>query len=408
MRMDHGRTVARRNAGPFLAVGLMLLHAVGCSGSGPAPRGEAAAEPLTVRTATAVSIETAERLAAGGTVAADASAAVSSRIVAPVREVRVRAGDRVRAGQVLIALDDRDLAAQLETARAAVHVATQAAGAAAAEKEAAAADARLARSSHGRIVQLHERDSATAQERDEAEARLAGAQARLASAEAHIAEAAARLEAARAAVASAEVTHSFATIAAPFDGVVTERMVDPGAMAAPGTPLLTLDAGGRRKVRAEVDEGRIGFVRMGDRVRVEFEPERGSAAGPRVVEGQVTEIARAVRADQRTFSVDVSLPADVAPRTGTFARVHFSGPSRRALVVPEGAVRRSGQIASVFVVDGDIARLRLVQTGPLLADGVEILAGLEPGERVVLDPPAQLIDGRRVSAASAVAAEALP
>jgi multidrug efflux pump subunit AcrA (membrane-fusion protein) len=393
-------TRAERAAAVLCATAL-LLQAAACGGSERVDGPETPPEPVSVRTGTAASIDTSERIEAGGSVAADATAVVSSRIVAPVGEVRVRAGDRVSAGQVLVVLDDRDLAAHVASARATVQVVTQAAGAATAEKDAAAADARLARTWHDRIVQLHDRNSATTQERDDAEARLAGAQARLAGAEARIAEAAARLDAARAAVASAEATLSFATIRAPFDGTVTERMVDAGALAAPGTPLLTLDAGGRRKVRAQVDESRIAYVRMGARVRVELESDREAATDTRGVEGQVAEIARAVRADQRTFTVDVALPPTVTPRTGTFARVHFPGRPRRALVVPESAVRRSGQIASVFVVDGDVARLRLVQTGPVLADGVEILAGLDAGEVVVLDPPASLVDGRRVAATPA-------
>jgi multidrug efflux pump subunit AcrA (membrane-fusion protein) len=395
------RSVAGRAAAVVCAISLSLMHAPACSSPEPEGGEETPQAPVPVRTVAVASIETSERLEAGGTVAADASAVISSRIVAPVQDVRVRAGDRVSAGQVLAVLDGRDLAAQLESARAAVQVATQAAGAAEAEKDAAAADARLARTWHDRIAQLHDRNSATTQEHDEAQARLASAQARLAGTEARIAEAAARLGAARTAVASAEVTMSFATIRAPFDGVVTERMVDAGALASPGTPLLALDGGGRRKVRAQIDESRISYLRMGDRVRVEFEAGRDALADSLAVEGRVAEIARTARADERTFTVDVALPPGVTPRTGTFARVHFAGPPRRALVVPESALRRSGQIASVFVVQEGVARLRLVQSGPVLAGGVEILAGLEAGEDVVLDPPALLVDGRPVDATPA-------
>jgi hypothetical protein len=81
------------------------------------------------------------------------------------------------------------------------------------------------------------------------------------------------------------------------------------------------------------------------------------------VEGVVTEVARAIDADQRAFSVKAALPPTVTARTGTFARVVFSGASRRLLQVPATAVQRHGQVTSVFVVQAGVARLRLVQVG---------------------------------------------
>jgi multidrug efflux pump subunit AcrA (membrane-fusion protein) len=127
------RSVAGRAAAVVCAISLSLMHAPACSSPEPEGGEETPQAPVPVRTVAVASIETSERLEAGGTVAADASAVISSRIVAPVQDVRVRAGDRVSAGQVLAVLDGRDLAAQLESARAAVQVATQAAGAAEAE-----------------------------------------------------------------------------------------------------------------------------------------------------------------------------------------------------------------------------------------------------------------------------------
>ena len=173
-------------------------------------------------------------------------------------------------------------------------------------------------------------------------------------------------------------------------------MTDPGNLASPGVPLLRLDADGAPKVEVRVDEARAGFVSPGDRVEVLFGPE-----GPSPVEGVVTEVARAVVADERAFTVEVSLPKDQAVRTGTFARVRFRGPVRKALLVPADAIRRQGQIATVFVVENSTARLRLLQTGLATGGGVEVVAGLDPGELVVSDPPPSLVDGRHVSTRAA-------
>jgi hypothetical protein len=122
----------------------------------------------------------------------------------------------------------------------------------------------------------------------------------------------------------------------------------------------------------------------------------------------VTEIARAVTADERAFMVEVSLPSDHTPRTGTFARVRFRGESREALVVPATTIRRQGQLSTVFVVDDGVARLRLLQTGYDGAEGVEVLAGLNRGEVIVNAPPPELNDGRRVVAHDPVPSGARP
>jgi RND family efflux transporter MFP subunit len=176
---------------------------------------------------------------------------------------------------------------------------------------------------------------------------------------------------------------------------VTERLTDPGNLASPGMPLLRLDSTGAPHVDVRVDEARVRYVHDGDRVEVRFD---GGAGSSNVVDGTVTEIARAVTADERTFMVEVSLPSDNMPRTGTFARVRFRGASREALVVPATTIRRQGQLSTVFVVADGVARLRLLQTGYEGADGVEILAGLNRGEVIVNAPPPELTDGRRVVA----------
>lgn len=373
----------------IVAAALVSLSAA-CGSADPTEPAAAQRATLAVTTAPAAMMQIAERLEAGGVVTAAASAAVSSRVLAPVMEVRVRAGDRVRAGQVLIVLDDRDLAAHARQAGASVTAAEQSLGAARADNDAAIADLTLASAWHKRIASLHGRNSATAQELDEATARLAAASARVASGRARIEQATAALAAARAGSDAASTTQSFSTLTAPFGGVVTERLVDPGHMAAPGTPLLRLDAGGVARVEARVDEARIPYVRVGDTVEVLADAEEGGA-----VDGVVAEIAR-VDAATRAFTVKVALPEGHPARSGTFARIRFAGPARRALVVPAGALRRQGQVNTVFVVQQGIARLRLVQTGQAEPDRVEILAGLEDGERVVVRPPPALADGQPV------------
>jgi hypothetical protein len=141
-------------------------------------------------------------------------------------------------------------------------------------------------------------------------------------------------------------------------------------------------------------------VHPGDRVRA-FIDASAAGAGDPGIEGVVGEVARAVGADQRTFTVKVKLPSNVTARSGSFARVVFQGPARRVLLVPAEAIQRHGQVASVYVVQGDVARLRLVQLGASTMQGVEVLAGLDPGESIVAAPVPRLDDGSRVTVGGA-------
>jgi RND family efflux transporter MFP subunit len=380
----------------ILIVVATIGAAVACNRAGHTPAARAAAA-LAVDTASVVVTDVPDRLEAGGVVLAPETALLSSRIMAAVASVRVRAGDRVRRGDVLVTLDGRDLADQARRAHAAASAAEKSVLQARSEETAAAAEHRLSMQWHARITALHARSSATAQERDEAEARLAAATARLAGAQASIERAAADLDAARAAAGGASTTASFASIHAPFDGLVTERLIDPGNLASPGTPLVRLDAAGTRQVAARVDEARVRFIQVGQAVDVLTEGT-DTTSGAEAVVGTVVEIARTVDVDQRAFTVKVSLPAGEQARTGTFARLRFNGPSRPVLVIPLNAVRRHGQVTTVFVAQDGLARLRLIQAGERWAGGLVALAGLDAGETVITAAPAELFDGAPIAA----------
>jgi HlyD family secretion protein len=227
--------VAAATAAILISAGL-----TGCSAPRAAAAAADAAEPIAVTVAPVAMTDMATAIDSGGVVQARTTAAITARLVAPVREVRVLPGDQVRKGQMLIVLDGDDLAAAAHAARSAAMAAEQGANAAAAELGAAEAALALARASHDRIAGLQARGSATAQELDEATATLRGAEAGVAAASARTLQAASAVESARAAGDQARATESFTAITAPFDGMVTEKMVEPGNMASPGVALLRL------------------------------------------------------------------------------------------------------------------------------------------------------------------------
>jgi RND family efflux transporter MFP subunit len=378
----------RHHSVALAAAAILLTSATlaACSAAGAATVVVDTAEPIAVTAVPLGMTDVATAIDSGGVVQARTTAAITARLLAPVREVRVLPGDRVRKGQTLIVLDGDDLAAGARAARSAAIAAEQGAKAAAAELQAAEAALDLARASHDRIAALLSRRSATAQEFDDATATLRTAEARVAGASARALQATAAVDSARAASDHAKTTESFTTIAAPFDGMVTEKMVEPGNMASPGTPLLRLEDTRGFRLEVRVDESRVAHVRNGDSVPVLL---RGAAS---VVKGTVVEVSRAVDADARAFLVKIELPDTPDLRSGEFGEARFDGTLRRALTVPPSAVVRHGQLTSVFVVERDRARVRLVNL-----TGSEVLAGLTESELVILSPPAGLTDGRRVS-----------
>ncbi|HVW04805.1 MAG TPA: efflux RND transporter periplasmic adaptor subunit [Vicinamibacterales bacterium] len=377
----------------IVALGLIAALVSACRTSPHAAVAAHPQEPIAVTIAAASMTDTADRLEAGGVVTARETAVISSRITATIARIAVAAGDRVRAGDVLLTLDAQDVVERAQQARALARAAEKTLVQTKAEEKAAEAEETLAAAWQGRIVTLHERRAATDQERDEANARLAAADARISAARAGADAADAQLAAARAAADAATAAEAFAIVRAPFDGLVAERLIDPGNLALPGVPLLRLESAGDRQIVAHVDEARAAFVRVGDRVTVALADMPSS---DRAVDAVVAEVARAVDVDQRAFTVKIDLASPVHVRSGSFARVVFAGARRRALVVPADAVRRRGQVSSLFVVQDGVARLRLIDVGAMLSGGVEVLAGLDAGESVVTSPPPRLVDGSSV------------
>jgi RND family efflux transporter MFP subunit len=203
----------------------------------------------------------------------------------------------------------------------------------------------------------------------------------------------AQVRAAEEGVASALVYTGSARVTAPFDGVVTERRIEVGDMAAPGAPLFTVEDLGRVKVEATVAESIAAALSAGTPVEVVFATGATRTA-------TIEEILPAADPRSRTFVVRVVLDnADGSLRPGGFARLRLPGvPGEGAgALVPEAALVRRGPLTGVFVADGGVARLRWVTVGAARQGAVEVLTGLVPGERVVSPVPAGLEDGRRLA-----------
>ncbi len=350
---------------------------------------ENAAVPIAVSTAPVTATALASSLDAGGVVASRTTAVIASRIMAPIAAVHVRAGDRVRRGAPLVTLDGRELDANRARAIATLASAAESQLAAESELRSAQAALTLARATHDRIRTLHDQRSATPQELDQAVSALDVADARVKQAQAQRSAANAAHDAARAGSDAASIASSYATLSAPFDGVVTERAVDPGSMANPGTPLVTLEETAAFRVEVSLDESRAAAVKVGDTVTVHLD----QTSFPDPLQGRVSEIAR-VDPAAHSFTVKIDLPAANGLRSGLFARARFTGPPRTTLTVPASAAIRRGQLTFVFTVDSEKrARLRAVSPGITDGDRLEVLAGLRANDIVITNPPPSVTDG---------------
>jgi multidrug efflux pump subunit AcrA (membrane-fusion protein) len=374
---------------PFIA---LVLVTTGCAA--PAERTASAATPVVVSIVAVHSEPLPSSFEAGGVVRARTTAAIASRIMAPILDVHARPGDRVRRGISLVTLDAREVTANRARAAAILASAVEAARGAESDVRSSQAVVALARATHDRIRTLHEKRSATSQELDQAVSALDAAEAQLSGARSRLAAAIAAREAAQSASDAAEVTRSYAVLVAPFDGVITERSVDPGAMATPGMPLLTIEDSIAFRLEVALDEARANQVAVGQSVDVQIgdsgRPNRPGAA-------RVGEIAR-IDPASHSFLVRLDLPSDPSLRSGLFGRARFLGSTRQALVVPTSATVRRGQLTFVYTVDSDgRAKLQPVSPGTETAGRIEILAGIREGDRVISNPSIALSDGARVT-----------
>lgn len=326
---------------------------------------------------------------AAGTVRAKTSATIAAKWMGYVRDVKVQVGDRVREGQLLVALDSRDLDAGLDRATAAreeVHNAIPEADSAVA---AAKADLDLAQATFRRMNELYEKKSISDQEFDEASAKRKAAQAAFDMARAKRSQLDARLAQAGEEVRAAQVTRSYAQVAAPFAGVVTAKSVDPGNLAAPGAPLLTVERDGYR-LEASVEESKLASIRLGQPVAVNLD-----GIG-RAIEARVSGIVPSVDPSSRAYIVKIDLPGERGLRSGMFGRARFQTGTRQVLAIPLAAVIERGQLQGVFVAEDSVARTRLITLGDKSADQVEVLSGLAAGEKIVVPVPQNLADGARI------------
>jgi RND family efflux transporter MFP subunit len=280
---------------------------------------------------------------------------VSAQIAGRIVDLRFDVGDYVKKGDVIARIDERAVTQAEEASVAQVR-----------EAQAALANARA---QYERNKQLLAQKFISQAALDQSEAAYKSAQA--------------RVSALLAGAGQAATERSFATIVAPYSGVVSARLVELGEMATPGKPLFTGFDPSTLRVVATVPQAEVAAIQAGSKARVEV-PSVGKWI-------DVKNIVVVPSADPRTHTtrIRLELPEDVrGVYPGVYARAHFVVGRALKLLVPRSAILRRSEVTAVYVVGADGApRLRQVRLGEAADENyVEVLAGVEPSERVALDP----------------------
>jgi len=332
---------------------------------------------------------TPEYFEAVGTVKAKISSVLGAEISGTVRKILVKEGDRVRRGQLLAILDDRTERAQLAAAAAGIEASSQGLVEVSQSLAAATAERQFAEATFHRYQGLLAKNSVSRQEYDNAETQYKGAVAHENAFKAREKQMVAQHQQAQAQHTSAEAVFSYARIVSPIDGVVTSKSVDEGTLVMPGTPLLTVEDTGHFRLDASVPVLYLGMTHIGQPVPVEI--------GSQQLQGRVTEIVPVADPNTRTFTVKVELPGSCDCQSGQYGKAEISIGEQKRLLAPRDALVSRGELEGLFVVNSQgIAQYQLVKTGRVLGEQVEILSGLEDGERIAVSKVDRLSDGMRV------------
>lgn len=322
--------------------------------------------PVTVKTVG--EIDGPAVISTSGKIEAVKSANLSTRMMGHVDKIYVGIGDKVSRGQLLLSINNMDLSAKLAQVNAGITEAT------------AAYD--NAEKDLKRFTALFEEKSATQKELDDITANFRMAEA--------------RLEAARQMKNEVNAQFSYADLRAPFNGVVTNRFINPGDMANPGIPLLEVEAPGKYQVLTLVPESEITKIKQGMKVQVGL-----NSLGVNVP-GEVVEVSSSSKNTGGQYRVKVAISETNAPiLTGMYATVKFpikANDQPKAALIPKEAIVYKGQLSGVYTVsESNTALLRWLRLGRSYGDRVEVLSGLSADESFIVSSNGKLYNGAKIA-----------
>ena len=345
-----------------LVIAIALVIA-GCSGEKPA---KTVASPQRSVQAQTTLLQAREQLAitaTTGSVVALESVRVASRLMGYIRDIAVVEGESVKAGQRLFSIDPLDIEGAVEQARLGLRQAEDAMRDAKADAE--------------RFENLFKEEVVSRQQYEKMKLNYDIAISRAAQA--------------KAGLGTAQGQMRYATVTSPINGVVTQKLANEGDIAAPGHPVLMLENPAHMQVQTAVSETLYKGIRQGQSVMVEID------GLDQPVSAKVARLSPAADPMTHTYTIklDVTSPG---LKSGVFARVLFPTGKRSVLALPEAAVLERAGITGVFVVNAEgAAQYRMVRVGKAGDGQVEVLSGLNPGERVVTSNAQAVNNGDKIS-----------
>lgn len=348
-------------------LGLAVSVTYGCGEhEPPATQRDSATRTLAADVQTVQQAPLSVRAELPGMVASEDQVQVASRLMGYIREIKVEEGQVVKAGQLLFVIDPTDIQGQMSQARAGL-----------AQAEAALTDAKI---DHERFGTLYQ---------EEAIPKLQWDKIRL---QKRVAEQ--QVAAARAGLNQANSQMRYASVVAPINGVVTQKMANAGDLATPGRPVLVIEGLKKLQVRTQVSSSVFDQIKVGEKVTIVTDGDAAQAPA----EGTIAQVVPVADPVSHTHLVKIDLPAGSGLSSGNFVRVGFAVGSRQGIRVPAAALAERAGITGVFVVDAQgFARYRMVRTGVADQGMVEIQSGLNVGDKVVVTQVERLENGDRIS-----------
>lgn len=353
----------------YTASVLGIFFLTGCSGKkAPETQHE---KPVAVTVNRSASQGSGSYATASGKLVAKNSVNVSTRMMGYITAMNVEVGQNVRAGQLLVSINNADIQAK--------------GGQASAQIAQAQANYNIAKKDFERFQNLYKNQSASQKEFDDMRARYEMAQA--------------GLQAAQQMKNEVSAQYRYSSVTAPISGTVTAKFAQQGDMASSGMPLLTIESPGALQAQVLVSEQHIALIRQGMPVKVMLK------SANKEVSGTVSEISRSSANTGGQYLVKINVAGNPNLLPGMFVNVQF--PFRNAgnapqnfgesVMVPKTALVENGQLTGIYTVSSqNTAVLRWVKTGKAQGDQVEVLSGLNAKDQYIVSADGKLYNGAKI------------
>jgi RND family efflux transporter MFP subunit len=324
-------------------------------------------EPINVTMAVAMK-QSDNLIDASGKIESKETALISTRVMGVITSIKVKPGDKVQKGQLLVTISSADILAKRSQAQAMVE-----------EAEAALKDAQK---DYERFAELYKQNSVSEKEFENVKLNFNSISA--------------KAEAARQVQREADAMLSYTNLTAPFSGVITQRDSDAGSMANPGVPILMMEQSGSYQITASVSETDIANVREGAQALITIK------SSGRTFDGRVTEVSPSSQFSGGQYSIKVSIPdrENDGLYSGMYVSVSLQAPGampNNMVLVPASAIVSKDQLTGLYTITEDkTAVLRWVRLGKAHGNQVQVLSGLSQDEKYVLESEGRLYNGAPV------------